>query len=141
MARYAEKLKMQQLAGCPRFGMRVPLLVYLKASTVVCFGLKLVERNNQPCLSQLTAADRIERKCCCLRLLAGMQDVLLAVRILTALGRIHAVIFHDPQPAVIMKSNLRRDIEVSMHVKDFLKGIKMLKSADLRRNCCLVVAT
>ena len=45
-----------------------------------------------------------------------MQDVMLAVRVLTALGHIHTVIFHDPQPAVILKSTLTRDIEVSMRM-------------------------
>ena len=42
-----------------------------------------------------------------------MQDVTLAVRILTALGRIHIVIFQDPQPAVLLDNTASQDIEVS----------------------------
>lgn len=41
-----------------------------------------------------------------------MQDGTLAVRILTALGRIHIVIFHDPQPAVLLDNASSQDMEV-----------------------------
>ena len=36
----------------------------------------------------------------------------MAVRILTALGRIHVVAFHDPQPAVLLANASSQDVEV-----------------------------
>ncbi len=43
-----------------------------------------------------------------------MQEISLAVRILTALGRIHIVIFKDPQPAVLLDNAALQDMEVGI---------------------------
>ena len=56
-----------------------------------------------------------------------MQDVLLAVRILTALGRIHVVTFHDLQPAVLLQNSLPQDTDVSLHSIAVTQDVLTLK--------------
>lgn len=56
-----------------------------------------------------------------------MQDILLTVRILTPLGRIHVVVFHDPQPAVLLQNSLPQDIEVSLHSTAATQNVLTLK--------------
>ena len=41
-----------------------------------------------------------------------MQEVLATCRILVAHGRIHIVIFSDPQPAIVLNNSLAMDLEV-----------------------------
>ena len=51
----------------------------------------------------------------------------MAVRILTALGRIHVVVFHDPQPAVLLQNSLPQDIKVSPVSKAVTQNVLTLK--------------
>ena len=53
-----------------------------------------------------------------------MQEVSLAVRVLTTSGRIHIVAFHDPQPAVLLDHSSSQDMEVGtcMHQDVPTKG-------------------
>ncbi len=60
-----------------------------------------------------------------------MQVVPLTVRILTALGRIHIVVFHDPQPAISLQNSLPHDIEVKIHSNDVTYSIVIMKAVSV----------